>query len=307
MTDRSTPARSGSSGRSGPVHKPVLLREVVQFLDLQSKLTVVDGTVGAGGHAAAICPAIEPGGTLLGFDRDPMMLELAGERLKDFGSVQLVHSSYVHLREKLDELGIDAVDRVLVDLGLSSDQLEDRSRGFGFKAGGKLDLRFDTSSGIPASEVLWTYSVGELADIFERHADEKFAKQIADAIHQHRRRSPIETTEELQAICADAMPGKPRGGKNPATRVIQALRIVVNDELEHLQQALDTVFYESVRPGGRVVVISFHSIEDRMVKQAFKRRDQWENLTPKPVQANPAELRMNPRARTAKLRAAKRL
>ncbi len=295
------------SDQPGPVHQPVLLREVIQFLDLQSDLTVVDGTVGAGGHSAAICPGIEPGGTLLGFDRDPMMLDLARQRLQSFGSANLIHSSYVHLREKLDELGIDAVDRVLVDLGLSSDQLADRSRGFGFKAGGTLDLRFDTSTGESAKEFLWTASVAELADIFHRHADEKFAKQIAEAIHQYRRKQPIETTEQLQAICADAMPGKPRGGKNPATRVIQALRIAVNGELDHLQESLDKVFYDSVRPGGRVVVISFHSIEDRMVKQAFRRRDQWENLTPKPVEANPAELRMNPRARSAKLRAAKRL
>jgi 16S rRNA (cytosine1402-N4)-methyltransferase len=301
MTNRS------SSDESGPVHKPVLLREVVQFLDLIPQLTVVDGTVGAGGHSAAICPLIEPDGTLLGFDRDPMMLDFANDRLSEFGSVQLIHSSYVHLREQLDELKIDAVDRVLVDLGLSSDQLEDRTRGFGFKAGGTLDLRFDTTGGQSASELLRTASAEDLADIFQTHGEEKFARQIANAICQQRRHDPVETTEQLEAICAASMPGKVRGGKNPATRVVQALRIAVNDELEHLQRSLDTVFYESVRPGGRVVVITFHSIEDRMVKQAFRRKDQWQNLTPKPVAANPAELRMNPRARSAKLRAAKRL
>lgn len=301
MSDRS-PSES-----SGPVHKPVLLREVIKLLDLTPDLTVVDGTVGAGGHSAEIAGVIGSNGTLLGFDRDPMMLEFAAERLKAFESVRLVHSSYVHLREKLDELGIDAVDRVLVDLGLSSDQLEDRSRGFGFKTGGSLDLRFDASSGQPASELLRTASSDELATIFETHGEEKFARQIAEAICQQRKRDPVATTEQLGAICASSIPGKPRGGKNPATRVVQALRIAVNDELEHLQRSLDTVFHESVRPGGRVVVISFHSIEDRMVKQAFRRKDQWQNLTPKPVEANPAELRMNPRARSAKLRAAMRL
>ncbi len=300
MPDRSSP------DPSGPVHKPVLLREVVSFLDLTSSLTVVDGTVGAGGHSEHICPAIEPDGTLLGFDRDPMMLDFARDRLQQFESVRLIHSSYVQLREQLDELSIDAVDRVLVDLGLSSDQLEDRSRGFGFKAGGDLDLRFDTSNGQSASELLRTASAAELADIFETHGEEKFAKNIADAICRQRKHDPVETTEQLEAVCAANIPGKPRGGKNPATRVVQALRIAVNDELEHLQRSLDDVFPASIKPGGRLVVISFHSIEDRMVKQAFRRKDQWENLTTKPVQATPAELRMNPRARSAKLRAATR-
>lgn len=170
-----------------------------------------------------------------------------------------------------------------------------------------MDLRFDTSTGESAAALLRTASASELADIFETHGEEKFAKKIADAICQQRKHEPVETTEQLEAICAASMPGKPRGGKNPATRVVQALRIAVNDELEHLQRSLDSVFYDSIRPGGRLVVISFHSIEDRMVKQAFRRKDQWQNLTPKPIQASPAELRMNPRARTAKLRAAIRL
>lgn len=300
MNDRS------SSESSEPVHKPVLLREVIRFLDLSPNLIVADGTVGAGGHSAAICPAIEPEGTLLGFDRDPMMLDFARRALVNFRSAQLVHSSYAKLREQLDELGIDAVDRVLVDLGLSSDQLADRSRGFGFKAGGTLDLRFDVTAGQPANELLRTATSDELAHIFETWGEEKFSRRIAEAICQTRRESPIRTTDQLAAICA-SVPGAGRGGKNPATRVVQALRIAVNDELEQLQHSLDTVFYESIRPGGRLVVISFHSIEDRMVKQTFRRRDQWENLTPKPVEANPAELRMNPRARSAKLRAAKRL
>ena len=298
MSDRS-PSES-----SGPVHKPVLLREVIQLLDLTPDLTVVDGTVGAGGHSAEIAAALGPNGTLLGFDRDPMMLDFAAQRLKAFESVRLVHSSYVNLREKLDEFEIDAADRVLVDLGLSSDQLEDRSRGFGFKAGGALDLRFDTSAGQSASELLRTASADILANIFETHGEEKFAKKIADAICYQRRQSPVETTEQLESICGACVPGKGRGGKNPATRVVQALRIAVNDELDHLQQSLERVFFESIRPGGRVVVISFHSIEDRMAKQAFRRKDQWENLTPKPIQASSAELRMNPRARSAKVRAA---
>ncbi len=300
MTDRST------SEPPGPVHKPVLLREVLQFLDLTPELTVVDGTVGAGGHSHEIAAAIEPGGMLLGFDRDPMMLQFASERLKAHDTVRLIHSSYVHLREKLDELGIDAVDRVLVDLGLSSDQLADRSRGFGFKAGGTLDLRFDTTAGQSASELLRTESAAKIAEIFEMHGEEKYAREIADAICRQRNQEPIDTTEQLEAVCAASIPGKPRGGKNPATRVVQALRIAVNDELEHLQRSLDSVFFDSVRPGGRVVVITFHSIEDRMVKQAFRRKDQWLNLTPKPIQPSSAELRMNPRARSAKLRAATR-
>lgn len=295
-------SKRSSSDPSGPVHQPVLLREVLQFLDLQPNLIVVDGTVGAGGHSLRIVPEISPGGSLLGLDRDPMMLRLAEQRLAGSDGVRLIHSSYARLRDQLDAIDVDAVDRVLVDLGLSSDQLEDRTRGFGFRAGGTLDLRFDPSTGVPASELLRTSGEQELRTIFEEFGDERFAGQIAKAIA--RSRSVISTTEELEQIVSAAVPGSGRGGKHPATRVMQALRIAVNDELQHLQRSLDVTFHQCIRPGGRLVVISFHSIEDRMVKQAFRRQDQWQSLTPKPVEASPAELRMNPRARSAKLRAA---
>lgn len=295
----------GSSDPGGPIHQPVMLREVLQFLDLQPNLSVVDGTVGAGGHSAEIFSRLQPSGRLIGFDRDPMMLRFAKTRLAAT-SATLVHDTYANLPEQLDALGLTHVDRILVDLGLSSDQLADRDRGFGFQAGGSLDLRFDPTSGRSAADFIRTCAASDLADVLRRYSDEKFAERIAEAVCQERRRAPIRTTQQLVDVVASAVP-RTSGSRHPATRTLQALRIVVNQELEHLQRALDEGFPKSLESGGRLVVISFHSIEDRMVKQTFRKRDQWQNLTQKPIQASPAEIRMNPRARSAKLRAAVRI
>ncbi len=306
MTD--TPqTSSGPSPRPAAraVHIPVLLRETLAALDLHPGMTVVDGTVGAAGHSRKIIEAIRPGGTLIGLDRDPMMLRLAAENMSDAADVVLRQCSYAELDAVLDELSLPVVDRILVDLGLSSDQLADRQRGFGFKAGGPLDLRFDVRHGQPAAELLRTADVQRITDILRDFGEEPNAHRIAHAIVQLRASQRIETAEQLARLVEQVSPAG-RGGTHPATRVFQALRIAVNEELEQLQRLLHDVAPRRLCPGGRLVVISFHSLEDRYVKEAFRETERWDPLTKKPVTATPTEERLNPRSRSAKLRFAAR-
>lgn len=302
------------SGKSGdqkrPVHIPVLLREVMEQLDLSPGLVVVDGTVGAGGHSQHILKQIGTTGTLIGLDRDEMMLGFAREKLGvetlPDGQCFLRQASYAELPAVLEELKLPSIDRVLLDLGLSSDQLSDETRGFGFETPGDLDLRFDTRQGIPAWQLLETLSEAELVEIMEVYGEERFSQRIASQLVQQRKTNPVRTAADLIAAVQAAMPAKAlaTARKNPATRVFQALRIAANQELEQLETMLDAVLPQALKPGGRAVIISFHSLEDRMVKQAFKDRDQWKNLTAKPITATQAEQRVNPRCRTAKLRVA---
>ncbi len=306
MTDN-PPSADGQPPRSAvrAVHIPVLLKETLSSLDLQPGMTVVDGTVGAGGHSRKILEAIRPGGRLIGLDRDPMMLGFAAGNLGNSPDVILRQSSYAELDAVLDELQISSVDRILVDLGLSSDQLADRERGFGIKAGGVLDLRFDVRQGRPASELLRTASVQELTDVFREYGEDPNAHRLAHAIVQQRTSTPLTTAQQLAALVERNSPGS-RGGTHPATRVFQALRIAVNEELHQLQRLLNDVAPRRLAPGGRLVVISFHSLEDRYVKEAFRETERWEPLMKKPVTATPTEERLNPRSRSAKLRAAVR-
>lgn len=288
-------------------HRPVLIREVVRWLDLSPGMVIVDGTVGAGGHSSAIVEKIGPHGRLIGLDRDPMMLGHARRKLAGT-PVELFQSSYADLSSVLDALNLQKVDRVLLDLGLSSDQLNDQSRGFSFSAEGELDLRFDVTTGIPASKILASSSVEELTSIFRDYGDEPNASKIAKQIVAERSRGTIGTAKQLGDLVANlSLSGGRQGGTHPATRIFQALRIAANRELEELQRMLDVTLPNHVATGGRAVIISFHSIEDRMVKEAFRRRDIWKDLTPKPIPPSPSEERMNPRARTAKLRAAERI
>ncbi|MFO1007391.1 MAG: 16S rRNA (cytosine(1402)-N(4))-methyltransferase RsmH [Planctomycetaceae bacterium] len=287
---------------STSVHLPVLLHEVLDQLDLRPGLTVVDGTVGAGGHSSKIAPRIAPGGQLIGLDRDPMMLAFAAQKLEGLNAT-LIQSSYAELAEVLKSHGLTHIDRLLVDLGLSSDQLADRERGFGFAAGGPLDMRFDTRSGISAAEFLRTAPADEIARVFREWGEEPAAEPLAQAIVGSRKFDPVETAADLVAIVERVLKIRDSNqGSHPATRVFQALRIHVNRELDQLTRFLDTVLPQALRPGGRAVVITFHSIEDRIVKQAFRDSEVWENLTKKPIIATPTEVRLNPRSRTAKLR-----
>jgi len=301
-------APRGSDGADRTVHVPVMLREVLKALELQPGMTVVDGTVGAGGHSSRILEQIGPTGILVGLDRDPSMLERARAKLTG-PNCHLIHASYAELEDVLQQLGLPPVDRILLDLGLSSDQLADEERGFGFRASGPLDLRFDTSQGEPAWQWLEKVSEAELADVLHEYGEEPFARRIARSIVEQRRTHPIRTAAELTAAVDAALPRSVQQSarKQPATRVFQALRIVVNRELDQLDKALDHVLYNSLKPGGRAVLISFHSLEDRRVKQAFRDSQRWQVLTPKPVTATAAEQRANPRCRSAKLRAAERL
>lgn len=288
------------------IHTPVMPREVLKFLQLRPGLSVMDGTVGAGGHSLKIHEKIGAEGRLIGFDRDPMMLQFAEERLKDTGA-ELVRASYTDAQEHLADRGIQQVDRVLLDLGLSSDQLADRERGFGFDAGGPLDMRFHAKRGKTAADLLAKMPASALAEIFSDYADEPFAAQIADAICRRRKSDPLTTTSQLEDCVKGAVPGGAlKSGKNPATRVFQALRIAVNQELDHVRTMMQDVLPRILAPDGIAVVLTFHSIEDRMVKMAFKEKQTWQVITKNPIEATPAEIRLNPRSRSTKLRAAKR-
>ena len=291
-----------------PIHQPVLPHEVLDLLDLRPGLKVVDATVGAGGHSRDILERLQPGGLLIGIDRDPMMLELASRTLGlPHPNVVLHQSSYVELPNILAEHEIDGVDRILADLGLSSDQLADTSRGFSFEADGPLDLRFDTSTGSPASELLANRSAEDLSHIFDEYGEEPFSRQIATDIVNSRRQTPIQTSRDLAAVVESAIPGRARTSRHPATRVFQALRIAVNEELQHVADFVDRVLPNALVPGGRAAIITFHSLEDRVVKRAFRNREIWQPVTSKPATASSVERRQNPRSRSAKLRVAVRL
>jgi 16S rRNA (cytosine1402-N4)-methyltransferase len=290
----------------------VLPAEVLQFLEPAPGQIVVDATVGAGGHTRLLAERVVPGGRVIGLDRDPAMLDLARPRLTRL-PVTLVRADFDQFRRVLDDLGIAAVDAVLADLGVCSDQLDAAGRGFSFQQEGPLDMRLDPGQGEPASALLSRLGERDLADLIYQYGEERFSRRIARKIVEVRRRTPLETTEQLAALVRGCVPrprGKGRRGKrgptiDPATRVFQALRIAVNDELGALDRLL-ALLPACVRPGGRAAIISFHSLEDRRVKQAFRVRHTWEVLTPKPVQAAEEELRSNPRSRSAKLRAARR-
>jgi 16S rRNA (cytosine1402-N4)-methyltransferase len=290
---------------SAAVHQPVLLREAIRHLELQPGLIVADGTVGAGGHARKILEQIGIEGTLIGLDRDPLMLQLAA-RVVSGPNCHFRHGSYVELPRILGELGLLAVDRILLDLGLSSDQLADERRGFSFESAGLLDLRFDITQGRPAWQLLDELDESELASVFHEYGEERFSGPIARQIVARRQSNPVRTAGDLVGAVGAAVPGKfqREARKHPATRIFQALRIAVNDELKHLELALDGPLLQALGPGGRLVIITFHSLEDRLVKQAFQDETRWQNLTPKPVTPRSAEQRINPRSRTAKLRAA---
>lgn len=264
---------------------------------------MVDGTAGAGGHTSALAERVLPGGRVIGLDRDPDMLELARSRC-DGLPVELVHSPYDELGEVLSDRGLDGVDGLLVDLGLSSDQLAWADRGFSFALDGPLDMRFDPTDGPTAADLLNSWPEERLADVFYQYGEERHSRRIARRVVEERRKRRIETTQELARIIRASSPGK-WGAIDPSTRVFQALRIAVNGELDRLDRFLQQA-PDWLRPGGRLVVISFHSLEDRRVKNAFRGDDRLEVLTRKVVVATDEERNQNPRARSAKLRVAQR-
>ncbi len=286
------------------LHLPVLPAEVLTHLDPQPGQIIVDATVGAGGHARLIAERLGHEGRLIGIDQDASMLEIARPPIEGV-PVTFTLSNFDQLRRVLDELRIERVDGVLADLGFASDQMENPERGLSFQQQGPLDMRLDRDQGEPASALLKRLGERELADIFWHYGEERFSRRIARRIVETRQRCAIETTTQLAELVRRSVP-RSRGQRiDPATRVFQALRIAVNDELGALDRLLEAL-PRCLKPGGRAVIISFHSLEDRRVKQAFRNKEQWQVLTKKPVSASDEEVRSNPRARSAKLRAALR-
>lgn len=281
-----------------------MVAEVLHWLAPQRGALVVDGTVGGGGHARAIAEKLGPEGFLIGIDRDPAAIARSEIALEGFPH-HLQQGNYADLPEILAGLEIPAADGVLLDLGVSSDQLADAERGFSFDSEGVLDLRYDPSCGEPAYRLVNRLSEERLAELFYRYGEDPNSRRIARAIVAARQRRPIHLATELAQIVRSVVPRK-HSRIDPATRVFQALRIAVNEELKWLEIGLRRI-PEVLRPGGRFVVISFHSLEDRLVKEAFRRDSRLRVLTPHPVTPSAEEVAANPRARSAKLRAAERL
>lgn len=293
-----------STASSSPVHVSVLRDESVAWLNPRPGGVFVDGTVGAGGHALALAERVGPTGCIIGVDRDSSALDTVQRRLSGL-PIRLVQANFCDLPEVLAAMGIDSVDGVLLDLGMSSDQLADGTRGFSFDADGPLDLRFDPTEGEPAWRLLDRLSADHLADLIYHYGEEKHCRRIARRIVERRRESPIRTARELAAIVRECVPRGRSERIDPATRTFQALRIAVNDELKSLEIALRRI-PQCLRPQGRLAIISFHSLEDRRVKEAFRDDPRYEALTRKPVRPTEAEIAANPRARSAKLRVAAR-
>ncbi len=293
-------------------HAPVLLKEVVTWLQPRSGGVYVDATVGGGGHAAEILKVSGPEGRVLGLDWDDEALGFARERLKEFGArVELVRANFVEVEPVLMEAGVTTVNGVVFDLGVSSWQLDEPARGFSFLREGPLDMRMDRRLGATARDVLRTASLEELADIFFKFGDERRSRAIARAVGRARDRNALPSTTTELAALVERVLGPKRGRLHPATRVFQALRIATNDELQNLRRGLAAAVRVLGR-GGRIVTISFHSLEDRIVKEFFREQARGDApvlkvLTKKPVTPQEAEVAGNPRARSAKLRVAERI
>ena len=283
------------------VHVPVFLDEALQWLELQPGQIVVDGTMGGGGHTRAFAEAVGPTGRVIALDRDPS----AVERIELPENVTAVAANFADTPEVLERLEIPAVDGIFLDLGLSSDQLAADDRGFSFNASGSLDLRFDETSGSPAWELLAELNEKELADLIYEFGEERLSRRIARKIVEQRSLRPIRTAAELAELLRSCVPRSKNHSIDPATRTFQALRIAVNEELKWLKVSLERL-PNCLRPGGRLGIISFHSLEDRMVKHDFRNHDSLTVLTKKPLLPTELEVYENPRSRSAKLRFAAR-
>jgi len=307
-------------------HSSVMPGEVLECLSPGAGEIFVDGTVGGGGHARLILEATAPDGLLIGLDRDREALEEAGRRLAPFGDrVLLRHGNFADAHRILAEIGISSVDGILLDLGVSSFQLDTARRGFSFRSDAPLDMRMDASSGMTAAEVVNTMASDDLVRIFREYGEERYARRIARRIEKVRSEEPLRTTRQLAELIRDAVPGGRAPTRiHPATRVFQALRIHVNAELDSLRDGLQRAL-GLLKPGGRMAVISFHSLEDRIVKKFFRgetqpcicppglpvcacnRKPTVALLTRKGLRASETEVESNPRSRSAVLRAVRRL
>jgi len=283
----------------------VMPAEVLSYLAISPGSCVVDGTLGGGGHTRLLLEAVGPTGRVIAIDRDPAAIARGAEEMAGL-PVRFAQANFRDVPEVLDAVGVGQVDAVLLDVGMSSDQLADRDRGFSFESDGPLDLRFDPTEGEPAWRLVNRLRVETLADLIYELGEERFSRRIARRIVDAREAAPIQSAREFARIVASAVPRQhPPSRIHPATRTFQALRIAVNEELKSLRIALERI-PTRLAPGGRLAVISFHSLEDRLVKEAFRSRQTWECLTRSPVVATEAEIGRNPRSRSAKLRVASR-
>ncbi len=306
-------------------HISVLLQECLDGLHIKPDGIYVDGTLGGAGHSSQIAARLETG-TLIGIDRDPVALKAAGERLAPYADrVKLVHSNFCEIAKVLEDLKIPAVDGILLDLGVSSPQLDDSSRGFSYMADAPLDMRMDSGDSVTAEQIVNGWSYEELRRILFDYGEERYAPQIAAAICRRREEKPIQTTLELVDVIRSAMPAQAlREKQHPAKRSFQAIRIAVNDELGAVRKVMDDAI-PKLKTGGRLAVITFHSLEDRIVKNAMAdaakgctcppnfpmcvcgKKPKVKLITKKPIVAGQEELEVNPRSRSAKLRVCEKL
>ncbi len=303
-------------------HTSVLLTETIEYLNIRPEGTYVDGTLGGGGHAAEVCRRLSDTGRLIGIDQDEDAIRAASENLKSFGDkVTVIRSNYEHMREALVQVSVDKVDGILLDLGVSSYQLDDPDRGFTYRVeDAPLDMRMDQRQAMTAKDVVNGYSEMELYRIIRDYGEDRFAKNIAKHIVQARQDKPIETTGQLNEVIRAAIPARVRAsGGHPSKRTYQAIRIELNRELEVLANSLDDMI-DLLHPGGRICIITFHSLEDRIVKSSFKKNEnpctcpsdfpvcvcgavsKGKVITRKPILPGEQEMEENPRSKSAKLR-----
>ncbi|AEF17089.1 Ribosomal RNA small subunit methyltransferase H [Thermoanaerobacterium xylanolyticum LX-11] len=304
-------------------HESVLLQETIEYLEIKPDGIYVDGTLGGGGHSYEILRRLDKG-KLIAIDRDMDAIKAASIRLKDFNNTTYIHDNYKNIKDILKKCGIESIDGALLDLGVSSYQLDEAQRGFSYMHDAPLDMRMDKESDITAEYVVNNYSEDEIAKVISDYGEELWAKRIAKFIVEERRRKPIKTTFELVDIIKKAIPAsKRRTGPHPAKRTFQAIRIEVNEELKGLGDAIAD-FVDVMNPGGRIAIITFHSLEDRIVKNAYKKLEDpctcpknlpctcgkkpvIKIITKKPIVPSEVEIKVNPRSRSAKLRVAEKL
>ncbi|MCR5105874.1 MAG: 16S rRNA (cytosine(1402)-N(4))-methyltransferase RsmH [Eubacterium sp.] len=301
-------------------HVPIMLPQVLEGLNIKPDGIYVDGTLGGAGHSSEIVKRLSEKGKLVGFDQDMDAIHAASERLKSYNNALLIHSNYVNMKSALHEKAIDKVDGILLDLGVSSYQLDNKDRGFSYREDAPLDMRMDQSSDYTAQDIINDYSENELKHIISTYGEERFAGRIAANIVKSREKKRIETTFELNEIIKASIPAAARRqGGNPCKKTYQAIRIELNKELSVLEQSLSDMI-DILNPDGRLCIITFHSLEDRLVKNAFKeaenpcicppqfpvctcgRKPKGRIITRKPIVADEDELEINPRSSSAKLR-----